>query len=213
MSQNKAIDNLRRVFSARLQDAAANSFYAKIKSVDPEKRTCSVVAEATTYDDVLLYAIENKDLKGFVMLPKVDSMVLVDRLGGSNELYVTMFSEADKVILSIGDKVTAEITDAALNYTNDKVTLEIKENIVKLSADSIEFNGATLGGLVKVGALTEKINSLIDSFNKHIHPGVITSVAGGSGAPATGTPGNTGAPSTPATFLNKADYENDKVKH
>lgn len=34
---------------------------------------------------------------------------------------------------------------------------------------------------------------LVAAFNNHVHPGVITAVAGGSGAPAVGTSGNTQA--------------------
>jgi hypothetical protein len=46
--------------------------------------------------------------------------------------------------------------------------------------------------MVKVQALTDKLNALVEAFNKHTHPGVITAAAGGqrggSGAPAVGTP-------------------------
>ena len=49
--------------------------------------------------------------RGFCFLPAVGSIVLVSRLGGSNELYVAMFSEVDEVRLSVGESsfsMTAE---------------------------------------------------------------------------------------------------------
>lgn len=179
MSQNKALDNLKRVFNSKLQDAAANSFYAKIKEVDPDKRTCKVVAEATTYDDVLLYSVENADLKGFVMIPKVDSTVLVDRLGGSNELYVVMFSEVDKVMISVATK-PAEAAKAK------EQAPPAADNTISMTIDGtgVVFNGGTLGGLVKVGELSTnlgKVTARIDGIIAAIKEGKATAQDGGAG--------------------------------
>lgn len=209
MSQDRDITHIRQAMFGRSETAGC--FYASVKSVDEKKRTCVVADDnELDYEDVLLYAIENADLKGFVTIPAVDSRVLVSRIGSSNELYVAMLSEVDKVMLSIGDKVTAEITDAALNYTNDKVALEIKENTVKLSADSIEFNGGELGGLVKVQELSDnlaKVTARID--------GIITAIQNGIAIPQDG---GTGLQKSIVALLptDKEDFsgiENDKVKH
>lgn len=212
MSQDRDISHIRQALFGRSE--IAGCFYATIKSIDADKRTCVITDDnEQDYDDVLLYAVENPDLKGLVAIPKVGSRVLVSRIGSSNELYVAMFSEVYKVLLSIGDKATAEITEKVLRYTNDQVTLEITNNKVTLTADNIEFNGGKLGGLIKIEKLTEKVNALVDTFNKHVHPGVVISVSGGSGAPAVGVPGNTQTPSSSAETLHPADYENDKIKH
>lgn len=212
MSQDRDISQIRQALFGRSETAGC--FYATIKKVDANKRTCVITDDnELDYEDVLLYAVENPDLKGFVTIPQADSRVLVSRIGSSNELYVAMFSEVEKVLLSIGDKVTAEITDKSLKYINDKVTLEIADNKVKLTADQIDFNGGDLGGLIKIEVLTAKVNDLVTSFNSHIHPGVIIAVAGGSGTPATGTSGSTAAPSKSASTFSKGDYENTKIKH
>lgn len=82
-----------------------------MRGVDGDRRTCTVEAEDVTYDDVLLYAVADAGRRGFCFLPAVGSIVLVSRLGGSNELYVAMFSEVDEVRLSVGDSsfsMTAE---------------------------------------------------------------------------------------------------------
>lgn len=212
MSTDKDLANIRRaLFGSRAQ---SGSFYAEVKSVDADKRTCVVMDDnEMQYDDVLLYCVENADLKGFVMLPKVNSQVLVSRIGASNELYVSMFSEIDKVILTIGDKVEAAIDKTELNYKNDKVALKITGSNVELNADKLIFNGGDNKGLIKIEQLTAKINAIVDTFNSHVHSGVIIGVSGGSGAPAVGAPGNSAAPTAPATKLNKTDYENDKITH
>lgn len=211
MSQDRDITHIRQAMFGRSETAGC--FYASVKSVDEKKRTCVVADDnELDYEDVLLYAIENADLKGFVTIPAVDSQVLVSRIGSSNELYVAMFSEVDKVMLSIGEKVTAEITDAALNYTNDKVTLEIKENIVKLSADSIEFNDGELGGLVKVQELSDnlaKVTARIDGIIDAINNGVPIAQDGGVGLQTT-------IKTALALLVDKEDFsaiENDTVKH
>ena len=65
------------------------------------------------------------------------------------------------------------------------------------------INDITLGGdtnaadeIAKV--IAEEVHTYLEvfvsTFNSHTHSGVITLVAGGSGAPATGTTGDTGSP-------------------
>ena len=53
----------------------------------------------------------------------------------------------------------------------------------------------------------------MDWCKNHTHDGVITAVSGGSGSPATGTPGNTGKPITTPNDFDKSDYEDDKITH
>lgn len=195
--KDKDLMTARRALAARLKSESAGVEYAIVSNVDEQLRSCTVTIDGVPFTNVLLYAIENADLKGFVMIPKVDSQVLVSRIGGSNELYVAMFSEVDKVLLTIGDKVSMQIT----------------EDNIEVDADKIVFNGGDNKGLIKIQELTAKVNELVDTFNKHVHPGVITAVSGGSGAPAVGTPGNTSAPSAPAQKLNKDDYEDTKITH
>jgi hypothetical protein len=79
--------------------------------------------------------------------------------------------------------------------------------------DRIEINGGENNGLVKIQELTDKLNALVDWCKGHTHGGVITAVSGGSGAPAVGTPGNTGKPTSNPDRFDKADYEDDKITH
>ncbi len=81
------------------------------------------------------------------------------------------------------------------------------------TVDEIIFDGGKNGGLIKIVELENKLNALVDTFNNHVHSGVITAVSGGSGAPAVGTPGSSGKSTTSASSFDKSDFENEKIKH
>lgn len=213
MIDSKQINGVKRRLARQMGESGSVTFYGQVTSVDEALRTCEVDVDGAKYVDVLLYTIADKGLKGFVFIPRVGSTVLVSRIGQSNELYVSMFSVIDKALLTIGEKVEAALDDKELTYKNDKVSLKITSDTVELNADKITFNGGDNVGLVKIVELTDKINALVDSFNKHTHPGVITAVSGGSGNPAVGTPGSTQIPASPAKKLSKKDYENEKITH
>ena len=89
--------------------------------------------------------------------------------------------------------------------------VQVKAPIVYLNSDVNDED--SYGGLIMIAELTEKLNKLIVEFNNHVHSGVVTAVSGGSGAPAVGTTGESGVPTSNATDFDKADYENDTVKH
>ena len=118
-------------------------------------------------------------------------MVLVADLshGEMRELVIVQYSEVEKIEVCIGDSA------------------------IEVSDGDITINGGENNGLVKITELTNKLNELVNAFNNHTHSGVITAVSGGSGAPAIGTPGNTGTPVSTAKTFTKDDYEDTKVTH
>lgn len=212
---SKGVDALRRKFDSRLaQIAGAVTVYAVIKSVDVHKRTCTVTIDGADFTDVLLYTIENKDLKGFVFIPAVDSVVLVSRIGASNELFVSLFSEVDKVLLTIGDNVNASIDDKELSYKSGNTEIIATGDAVSIKAPEIAFNGGELGGLVKLEQLKQNLDSLkqmVEAIHSAL-PGAFTAI--GAGAAANGPGGSTaytGAMTGKTIVL--ADMENTKVKH
>ena len=83
---------------------------------------------------------------------------------------------------------------------------------VELTADEVKLNGGSNGGLVKIEELTRQLNGLIDMFNNHTHSGIIIAVSGGSGAPAVGTPGNSGKPTSTAEQFDQSKYEDTPSK-
>ena len=128
------------------------------------------------------------------MLPKIGSLVLVSRIGNSNELFVSMFSEVDGMMLTIGEKTE----------------LEIKDNEVYLNSDKIVFNGGENCGLVKVKELTDKINNIEKQTND-----ILTALQGTTITLApTGTfPLAPNFTMPPLATTQQADIENEKIKH
>lgn len=79
--------------------------------------------------------------------------------------------------------------------------------LVVLQVDHIEtivVNGGKLGGLINIGQLTDKINELVDTFNRHTHD-VTVSHPGGTFT--------TLIPGSSASSFKKGDYEDEKIRH
>lgn len=125
-------------------------FPAQVKEVDENNRTCTVrVNDNVDLYEVKLYAVTDKDLKGFCLLPAKDSQVLVARIANGNDLYVCMFSVVDKVVGTVGSDTSIEVT----------------ENEIKINAQKIEFNGGKNGELVNISSLVSAINTIEDDLN------------------------------------------------
>ena len=77
--------------------------------------------------------------------------------------------------------------------------------------ERIEINGGQLGGLVNIEALTDKINELVDAFNKHTHTIPLGAITCGS-YPSV-SPVNVPAVQSKAAKLKPGDYEDTTVKH
>ncbi len=71
-------------------------------------------------------------------------------------------------------------------------------------AASITINGGSLGGLINIAQLTDKLNALVDAFNAHTH-NVTVSHPGGTFT--------TIPPSSSANPFNKDDYEDPLITH
>ena len=99
------------------------------------------------------------------------------------------------------------ISDLSNGNMNDWAVMMYSE------IETIAINGGKNKGLINIEDLTDKLNALVDWCENHTHSGVITAVSGGSGAPAVGTPGNTGKPITAPNTFNQSDYEDDKITH
>lgn len=199
MSSEKEIREVRMMFAERMRRAAQAAMYGVVEEVDERQRTCSVRIGSILYEGVLLYAVERKELPGRVVIPARDSTVVVARIGASERLYVAMFSEVDKVIFTLGDRVT---------MTCDGERIEA-------SAPKIELNGGGLGGLISIEPLTAKINDLIQAFNTHTHsiPSGAVSVTGNATAQSNPGPVTVPAPTSKHTPVQRGDYEDTNVTH
>ena len=84
------------------------------------------------------------------------------------------------------------VADLSNGKMRDLVVLMVEK------AETVIFNGGELGGLIKIAELTDKLNALVNAFNAHVHP-----VAGNT----------TSTIAQPLQLFNKADYEDEKIKH
>lgn len=140
-------------------------FSGTVSAVDEKNRTCSVQVENVTYEEVKLYGIVQGDLKGFCFIPKTGSHVLVARIGGSNELFVAMFTEVERAVLTIGENTTVEVSEEC-------VRIQSGESTVKATEKGLTF--------VKGGAgLKKTLEALIDAITKL----TVTTGVGPSGVP------------------------------
>ena len=198
MSGQKDIAELRRRLFGGADDDEPETFYATVRRVDEARRTCTVEAEEVPYEEVLLHAVADAGQRGLCLIPAVGSLVLVSRIGGSNELYVAMLSEVDRVLLTVGDEVSATI-DA------ERVAIDGPEIIL---------NGGTHGGVVQVEELRRSLDSL-KGFVEAMHAALPTAfTAIGAALSANGSAGKTaydGAMAGRSIVIE--EMENPKVKH
>ena len=146
MGTSKDIAELRRRLFRGSDFDTAETFYASVVSVDEAARTCVVEAEEVQYDDVLLHAVADSEQRGFCFIPAPGSTVLVSRIGGSNELYVSMFAEVDRVLLTIEDKMSAAIDAEGLTLEVGETKIEASAEGVKVAAKDTKLE-ATANGL------------------------------------------------------------------
>lgn len=162
---NKDIIELRRRLTSMGRDANGETFLATVRKVDTEQRTCTVEAEGVAYEDVLLHAVANPDSRGGWIQPAVGSIVLVSRIGGSNELYVAMTSEAEALHFAVGD-------DAEAVFSADGLTVQ---------AGDTRFHATSAGFSVNRGqdGLRKTLEQLIDAICQL----TVSTGAGPSGPP------------------------------
>lgn len=213
MGTTRNINEARRRLAAMIRTASAVTFAAIVESVDEEKRTCTVKDDDVVFQDVLLYAVTDESLKGATILPKVGSSVLVSKIGGSNMLFVSMFSEVDKIVATIGEKTTVELTAETLEYKNDKVSFHLDGDNVEIDG-AVTFNGGDNGGAVILQKLQDNLDSLKE-YVEGMNTAILLGFTGvGEGPAATGSGGKgayMGAMAGKAVVF--VPMENDKVKH
>ena len=103
---------------------------AKVKAVDAGKGMCTVVIDILDleFDDIRLTAFESEDVKKcLLIIPKVNSYVLIGRIEGSDAWYLQQTTEVDEIHLA-GKKyksVNGETLQTQLNKLQAKVDLII----------------------------------------------------------------------------------------
>ena len=114
-------------------------------------------------------------------------------------------AEQDAQMLIVPKKDTAVIVGSLSGDLSQLAVLAV--DVI----ERIEINGGKLGGLVNIEALTNKINELVTAFNNHTH--TIPPSAIVCGEYPNVSPVNVPAITSKAQQLDKADYEDETVKH
>lgn len=145
-------------------------FPAQVKEVAEEERTCTVrVNDNVDFFDVKLYAVTDKSLKGFCLIPAIDSTVLVARIANGNDLYVCSFSEVDKVLGTIGDNTSLTVENEHIELKTEKVTVDVSGDKVSVDAEEISLQFGDGNGMLTTKKLADTLKNLIEKFNGHTH--------------------------------------------
>lgn len=180
---SKEMEELRR----KLRDCIAGDhdmvFPAVVTEVNEEEFTCTVRRDdQVDYYDVRLRGLVNAELQGFAFLPKLQSTVLVCRIGKSNELFVCQFTEIEKVYFTDndldvkidtenidirkGDNIAIHVDAGKLEVTNDKTKVTHETGALTMVSDQSTIK-ITTGGLTlaKGGSgLKKTLEQLLDGI-------------------------------------------------
>jgi len=122
------------------------AFPAVVKHVDDD-RTCSVVAaDDTEFFDVRLQAVTGLTA-GMFYKPAVGSVVLVERIGTSNEFAIILFSELESIEANVGGNlVTHDATGWELKKGSDtlgKVLGDLLDAVQAITCNVTAIGGPT----------------------------------------------------------------------
>ena len=168
------------------------SLICTVDAVDKEARTvdCTPIDESAPLLGVNLQA--NQDSKtGIVVYPRVGSYVVVGFVADGNAGVVLTTDDIESIEVAVKEEGTR----------------------LRVSEDGIEFNGGSLGGLVKIAELEDNLNQLkryVETLKSATSAGI---KAVGVSTAASGPTGATtfdGAMSSAS--INFKEMENEKVK-
>lgn len=136
---SKEMEELRRRFQERFGDGGDQVFQAVVTEVDEDEFTCTVKRDdRVEYFDVRLRGLVKADLQGFAFIPRLQSVVLVCRIGKSNELFVCQFTEIDKVIFTDNDLKLAIDTDNIDIWKGEKITVHVDAEKLEVKNDQVK---------------------------------------------------------------------------
>lgn len=168
---SKELEDIRRKFQSRFGNDGDTIFPAVITEVNEEEFTCTARRDGNVdYFDVRLRGLVNPELQGFAFIPKLESTVLVCRIGKSNELFVCLFTEIDKV----------KFTDNDLELSVDAEFIDIRKGediTVHIDADKLELTN----GKTTVTHEAESLTMVSGQTTVRITTGGLTLKKGGSG--------------------------------
>jgi hypothetical protein len=140
---------------------------ATVVSVDEDNMTCEVsfissnanktvrLGTVITEDDTA------KDVSSIIILPKVDSNVMVTFINETTGL-ISLYSEVDKILHQVGDQ-SIQIDDV-LNSINGDTRIESGARYINVDENFIEVGGDT-DNMVRFSELETAYNKLKDEYD------------------------------------------------
>lgn len=178
-----------------------------VESVDEENNVANVtIFEGDTPIQVPL-SLFNIGTSNVTIVPTVGSVaVIANPNGDDNNPQFLWFESVDKVSFKRGS-ISATLQVDPDDESKDSISLSLGESSIDVTSDLIQFNGGSLGALVAIRKLTERLNKLkseLDTLQNniatHTHP-----APGGT----TSTPTFIKAKISP---FSDDDYANEKIK-
>jgi len=167
----------------RLSSRPKVFFTAKVVDVDDNKMTITIDDDIKVYDVRLKSIVDNKQVS-IVVIPEVNSSVLVGRISKS-DYFVSKVNEIKEIRI---------LFDGGLSVILDK--------------NGIVINEGSFGGLIKIEELVNKLNALEDKLKTHQHL-YIPYPSGSPGSPVL----TTKDPANVVVKTKVKDLENDKIQH
>lgn len=177
---SKEIEEIRRKIMNESGDSSV--FPAIVTKVDESDFTCEVRRDdAVDYFDVRLRGLVKGDLQGFAFIPKMQSTVLVCRIGKSNELFVCQFTEIDKVIFTSADTSLTVDADKIEVLKGSKFSILINSESMTIQAGQATIK-TTTGGLTLAKG-SSGLKKTLDDLLAAIQKLTVTTSLGPSGPP------------------------------
>lgn len=190
-------------------DGETVALVCTVDAIDKAARTinCTPLNEGAPLLGVNLQANQEVDF-GLCLFPEPGSHVVVGFVADGAAGVVLLTEKIESAEIVIGN--SSAVMDA------DGLRFDIGDISAHIDKNAVTFNGGDLGGLVKVQDLTNKlneltrtVNALVTSYNAHIH---VTTATVGAGS-VLGVISPITEQAEAAALFNRADYENEKVKH
>lgn len=174
------IEEIRRKIMGESRDSSV--FPAIVTKVDESDFTCEVRRDdAVDYFDVRLRGLVKGDLQGFAFIPRLQSTVLVCRIGKSNELFVCQFTEIDKVIFTSADISLTVDADRIEVLKGGNISIIINSESMTIQAGQATIK-ATTGGLTLAKG-SSGLKKTLDDLLAAIQKLTVTTSLGPSGPP------------------------------
>ncbi|WP_297096370.1 hypothetical protein [uncultured Draconibacterium sp.] len=157
-------------------------FQATVKEVNEEEFTCTVIFDdELEYTDVRLRSVIDSEKQGFCFIPKQESLVQVGRIANSEQLFVALFSEVDKIILTTGNLELTVDADMIELKKGEKLSVLVTEEELTINADQSMLK-QTAGGFTMVRS-GEGLKKILQDLITAITQLTVPTGVGPSGVP------------------------------